>query len=65
MELNVKEQTEKLQEEIAQLTGQLQQLDGQIAQFQQARNNQVTVILKKQGALELLQNLNGDKPKGA
>ena len=62
MELNVKEQTEKLQAEITQLTGQLQQLDNQIAQAQQVRNNQVAVILKKQGALELLQNLDGDKP---
>ena len=61
MELNVKEQTEKLQAEITQLTGQLQQLDNQIAQFNQARNNQVAQILKKQGALELLQNLDGDK----
>ena len=57
MELNIKEQTEKLQAEITQLTGQLQQIDSQMAQLQQAKNNQVAVILKKQGALELLQSL--------
>ena len=63
MELNVKEQTEKLQGEIAQLTRQLQQVENQIAQLQQAKNIQVTAILKKQGALELLQSLEGEKPK--
>ena len=61
MEIDIKEQTEKLQSEIAQLTGQLQQLDNQIAQFQQARNNQVAIILRKQGALELLQSLDSKK----
>ncbi len=59
MELDVKEQTEKLQAEVAQLTGQLQQIDNQIAQLQQAKNNQIAAILKKQGALELLNNLKG------
>lgn len=63
MELNVKEQTEKLQGELAQATGQLQQVDNQLAQLQQARNIQVAVILKKQGALELLQGLGAEEPK--
>ncbi len=63
MELNVKEQTEKLQAELAQATRQLQQIDNQIAQLQQARNIQVSLILKKQGALELLQSLSVEKPK--
>ena len=36
MELNIKEQTEKLQAEIAQATRQLQQVENQIAQLQQA-----------------------------
>ena len=57
MDINIKEQTEKLQTEMATLTGQLQQIDNEIARFQQARNNQVALILKKQGALELLQEL--------
>ena len=63
MELNVKEQTEKLQAELAQATGQLQQVDNRMAQLQQAKNIQVTAILKKQGALELLQSLSADKPE--
>ncbi|KKL25310.1 hypothetical protein LCGC14_2406580 [marine sediment metagenome] len=63
MELNVKEQTEKLQGELAQATRQLQQVDNQMAQLQQAKNNQVAVILKKQGALELLQSLSAEKPE--
>ena len=63
MEVDIKEQQDKLRGEIAELTGQLQQLDNQIAQFQQAKNNQVALILKKQGALELLQSLDGEKPK--
>ena len=63
MEVNVKEQTEKLNAEITQLNSQLQQVDAQIAQLQQTRNNVVATILKKAGALELLQGLDGDKPK--
>ena len=61
MELNVKEQTEKLQAELAQMTRQLQQVDNQMAQLQQARNIQVNTILKKQGALEFLQSQNTNK----
>ncbi len=56
MELNVKEQTEKLQAEQAKLQQQLQQLE-------QARNNVVIALAKNAGKLELLQSLNGDKPK--
>lgn len=56
MELNVKEQTEKLQAEMTQLQTQLQQIE-------QARNNVIIAIAKKQGFLEGLQGLNGDKPK--
>ena len=55
MELNVKEQTEKLNAELAQLQQQLQQVE-------QARNNLTAAILKKAGALELLQSLDGEKP---
>ena len=63
MEIDIKEQQDKLRAEVAELTGQLQQLDNQIAQLNQAKNNQVALILKKQGALELLESLNGAKPK--
>ncbi len=50
MELNVKEQTEKLQGEQAQLQTQLQQIE-------QAKNNVVAAILKNAGKLEFLQSL--------
>ena len=63
MEINIDEQQDKLRAEVAELTGQLQQLDNQIAQLNQSKNNQVALILKKQGALELLESLNGAKPK--
>ena len=63
MEIDIKEQQDKIRAEVAELTGQLQQLDNQIAQLNQAKNNQVALILKKQGALELLQSLNGEKPE--
>ena len=62
MEIDIKEQQDKLRAEVAELTGQLQQIDNQIAQLNQAKNNQVAVILKKQGALEVLESLDGDKP---
>ena len=54
MELNVKEQTEKLQAELAQLQAQLQQIE-------QAKNNVVTAILKNAGKQELLQSLTPDE----
>ena len=63
MEIDIKEQQDKLRAEVAELTGQLQQLDNQIAQLNQAKNTQVALILKKQGALELLESLNGAKPQ--
>ena len=50
MELNVKEQTEKLQSEIVKLQAQLQQI-------KQANDNVVAAILKNAGKLELLQSL--------
>ena len=55
LEVNVKEQTEKLQAELAQLQAQLQQVE-------QAKNNVVAAILKNAGKLEFLNSLNGDKP---
>ena len=55
MELNIKEQTEKLQAERAQLNQELQQIE-------LAKNNVVASILKNAGKLELLQSLSGDKP---
>ena len=57
MEIDLEQKKQDLEKEIATLTGQLQQIDNEIAKFTQARNNQVALILKKQGALELLQEL--------
>lgn len=62
MELNVKEQTEKLQAEIAQLNNQTRNINDQLAILQNQRQELINAILKKAGALELLQGLDGDKP---
>ena len=56
MELNIKEQTEKLEAALKQLQAQLQQVE-------QAKNNVVAAILKNTGKLELLRSLSGDKPE--
>ena len=63
MELNVKEQTEKLQTELDALGNQATQIDKQIVLLQQARQNVVNQVFKKTGALELLQSLDGKKPE--
>ncbi len=56
MELNVNEQTEKLQAENAKLQVQLQQLE-------QARNNVIATILGNNKAMEVFKGLDGDRPK--
>lgn len=61
MELNVKEQIEKLQAEIAQLAGQARNINDQVVLLQNQGQQLVNALLKKQGALELLQALNGSK----
>lgn len=53
MELDTKKEIEKLQAEIAQLQNQLNQVE-------QNRTNLTTVIVKKMGALEMLQGLEKD-----
>ena len=62
MEIDVKKQEAQLKEEIAQLTSQLNQVNQQIASFQQQANNLTALVLKKMGALELLQGLDGKEP---
>ncbi len=54
MELNIKEETEKLQVELEGLARQIQQ----VQQQQQVLMNEA---LKKQGALELLQEMEKDE----
>lgn len=63
MELNVKEQTEKLQAEIAQLSGQARNIEDQLTILSNQKQQLINTILKKAGALELLQGLDGGKPK--
>ncbi len=50
MELDVKKEKEKLQ-------GEIEQLQKQLNQVEQTRNNLTTMIVKKMGALEMLQGL--------
>lgn len=57
MEIDIEKQKAELEKEIATLTAQLQKVDDEIARFQQTRNNQVALILKRQGFLEGLQGL--------
>ena len=57
MEIDIEKQRADLEKDIATLTAQLQQIDNERARVEQVRNNQVALILKKQGALELLQSL--------
>ena len=59
MELNVKEQTEKLQTEANQLASQARNIEDQITILQNQRQQLINELLKKQGALELLNNLDG------
>ena len=57
MDINIKEQQDKLKGEIAQITGEVQAINNQIQQLQQAGQVKINDLLKKQGALELLQSL--------
>lgn len=57
MELDTKREIEKLQAEIEQLQKQLNQVE-------QTRNNLTTMIVKKMGALEMLQGLKSEPKKG-
>ena len=63
MELDVKEQTEKVQGEIADIENQVKQVVAQENQLAKVKGDLLLQGLKKQGAIELLQSLNGDKPK--
>lgn len=54
MELDTAKEIKKLQVEITQLQNQLNQVE-------QNRNNLTTVIVKKMGALEMLQDLEPQK----
>ena len=64
MEIDVKKQEVSIREELAQLQGRLAQLTQQAAAIQQEiqpAGNLTALVLKKMGALELLQSLDGKK----
>ena len=63
MELDVKEQTEKLQEEAQRIGKELSVIQQQATQIQQRQQLLINEALKNQGALDLLTSLNGKKPK--
>ena len=54
MEIDVKKETEKVQ-------GEMQELATQINSLDQQRQEAVNQLIKKQGELEYLQRLNGEK----
>lgn len=64
MELDVKEQQARLKVEAHQIAEQLGVVLEQMNRLQETRQSLINAGLKNQGALELLQNLNGEKPNG-
>ena len=57
--METKELIEKTQAELSHLAQKIQTVNNQMAQLQQQQQGLVNEALKKQGALELLQSLNG------
>ena len=63
MELDIKEQTEKLQEEAQRIGKELSVIQQQATQLQQRQQLLINEALKNQGALDLIKSLDGEKPK--
>ena len=63
MELNVQEQVAKIKAEMEQLVESANQIQAQINQLTTQKQELINGIIKKQGALDLLNNLNGKKPE--
>ena len=61
MDIDVKLETERVQQELAEVNKQLALIDQQIVNWQNQRQQVVNSLLKKTGELELLQRLNGQK----
>lgn len=59
MEIDIKVETEKVQQELNQLMQQLAMIDQQINSWQNQKVSLTNTILKKSGELELLQRLDG------
>ena len=65
MDIDIKEQQDKLKEEAQRIGEELSEVQRAINQLQQRQQLLINEALKNQGALDLLQNLNGEKPKVA
>ena len=61
MEIDVKKETEKVNEEMQVLTANANQLQEQINILSQQRQELINNLVKKQGQLELLQRLSDSK----
>ena len=61
MEIDIKVEQEKVQGEIQQLTEKVNQINNSLCLLQQQRQEVINQLLMKQGQLELLQRLNGNK----
>jgi len=60
MELDIKEQKRRLEEEVNTLGSQIESIDRQLNQFAMVKQNLTNQLLKKMGALELLNSLNSN-----
>lgn len=63
MEIDVKTETTRVQQELQQLNQQLAMIDQQLGNWQNQRQQAVNALLKRSGELELLQRLDGKKEK--
>lgn len=63
MVFDLKEQEARLKEESQRIGEELAMIQKQATQLQQRQQLLINEALKKQGALELLQNLDEEKPK--
>ena len=61
MEIDIKEQEAKLKTEAQKIREELSEIQRGINQLQQRQQLIINEALKNQGALDLLNNLNGDK----
>ena len=62
-EIDVKAETEKVQQEIDAEQKKLASIITQIQQFEKAKQEVINSLIKLQGKMELLQSLNGKKEK--
>ncbi len=63
MEIDMQEQEAKLKTEAQKIGKELSEIQRGINQLQQRQQLLINEALKNQGALDLLQSLNGKKPK--